>query len=71
MTSLRIGCLFKKKYITYENNKYEIFEFIDYVTGIGFTNTSQNNICNVISGNNAGVYASFLVKMQMKENMYL
>ena len=62
MTSLRIGCLFKKKYITYENNKYEIFEFIDYVAGIGFTNTSQNNICNVISGNNAGVYASFLSK---------
>ena len=62
MTSLRIGCLFKKKYITYENNKYEIFEFIDYVAGIGFTNTSQNNICNVISGNNAGVYASFFSK---------
>ena len=31
MTSLVIGCLFKKKYITYENNKYEIFEFIEYI----------------------------------------
>ena len=31
MTSLGIGCLFKKKYITYENNKYEIFEFIEYI----------------------------------------
>ena len=60
MTSLRIGYLFKKKYITYEKKKYEIFEFVDYVTGIGFTNTHHNNMCNVMSGNNAGVYASFI-----------
>ena len=60
MSSLRVGYLFKKKYINYQDKKYEIFEFIDYVSGIGFTNTHNNDICNVLSGNNAGVYASFI-----------
>ena len=60
MSSLRIGYLFKKKYIDYQEKKYEIFEFVDYVSGIGFTNTNNNDICNVLSGNNAGVYASFI-----------
>ena len=60
MSSLRIGYLFKKKYIDYQDKKYEIFEFVDYVSGIGFTNTNNNDICNVLSGNNAGVYASFI-----------
>ena len=60
MSSLRVGYLFKKKYIDYQEKKYEIFEFVDYVSGIGFTNTNNNDICNVLSGNNAGVYASFI-----------
>lgn len=60
MASLRVGYLFKKKYIDYQDKKYEIFEFADYVSGIGFTNTNNNDICNVLSGNNAGVYASFI-----------
>lgn len=62
MPSLKVGYLFKKKYLNYQNKKYEIFEFIDYVSGIGFTNTHNNDICNVISGNSAGVYASFINK---------
>lgn len=62
MTKLVIGYLFKKKYITYENKKYEIFEFIDYVTGIGFTNTEHNERCHVLSGNYSGKYASFINK---------
>ena len=60
MSSLRVGYLFKKKYVNYQGKKYEIFEFVDYVSGIGFTNTNNNDICNVLSGNNAGVYASFI-----------
>ena len=60
MSSLRVGYLFKKKYIDYQDKKYEIFKFVDYVSGIGFTNTNNNDICNVLSGNNAGVYASFI-----------
>lgn len=60
MSSLRVGYLFKKKHINYQGKKYEVFEFIDYVSGIGFTNTHNNDICNVLSGNNAGVYASFI-----------
>ena len=60
MSSLRVEYLFKKKYIDYQDKKYEIFEFVDYVSGIGFTNTNNNDICNVLSGNNAGVYASFI-----------
>ena len=60
MPSLRVGYLFKKKYINYQSKKYEVFEFIDYVSGIGFNNTHNNDICNVLSGDNAGVYASFI-----------
>lgn len=60
MASLRMGYLFKKKYITYQNKKYEIFEFMDYVSGISFTNANNNNICNVLSGSNAGIYASIM-----------
>lgn len=62
MANLSIGYLFKKKYVTYENKKYEIFEFIDYVAGIGFTNTENNDRINVLSGNYNGTYASFINK---------
>lgn len=62
MVNLKIGYLFKKRYITYEKKKYEIFELIDYVTGIGFNNVEHNNICNVVSGNYSGTYASFINK---------
>ncbi len=62
MANLRIGYLFKKKYVKYEKKKYEIFEFIDYVVGIGFTNTEKNDRCNVLSGKYNGTYASFINK---------
>ena len=60
MASLELGYLFKKKYVTYENKKYEIFEFIDYIVGLTFINTENNERCNVISGNYSGTYASFI-----------
>ena len=60
MANLSIGYLFKKKYITYQNKKYEVFKFIDYVAGITFTNLQNINICNVMTGNNVGMYASFI-----------
>lgn len=62
MANLRIGYLFKKEYVTYEKKKYEIFEFVDYVAGIGFTNTENNDRFNVLSGNYNGTYASFITK---------
>lgn len=67
MVNLKIGYLFKKKYVTYEKKKYEIFEFIDYVTGIGFNNVEHNDICNVVSGNYSGTYASFINKNANEE----
>lgn len=60
MPNLKVGYLFKKKYITYQKKKYEVFEFVDYATGISFTNKQHNDICNILSGNNAGVYASII-----------
>lgn len=68
MANLRIGYLFKKKYVTYEKKKYEIFEFVDYVAGIGFTNTENNDIFNVLSGNYNGTYASFINKNANEED---
>lgn len=67
MANLRIGYLFKKKYVTYEKKKYEIFEFVDYVAGIGFTNTENNDRFNVLSGNYNGKYASVINKNANEE----
>ncbi len=58
MANLRIGYLFKKRHIKYENKKYEIFEFLDYAIGIGFTNTNNNDRCNILNGSYRGLYAS-------------
>lgn len=68
MTNLSVGYLFKKKYVTYQSKKWEIFEFVDYVTAISFTNTSNNEICNILSGNNAGSYASAINKNANEED---
>lgn len=60
MANLNVGYLFKKKYITYESKKYEIFEFIDYVVGVSFINKDHINKLNVISGNYDGTYADII-----------
>lgn len=60
MANLNIGYLFRKKYVTYQSKKWEIFEFIDYVTAISFTNTNNNEVCNILSGSNAGSYANVI-----------
>ena len=60
MTTLSIGYLFEKKYITYESKKWEIFEYIDYVTGITYVSKDGNEICHVMTGNKAGIYATRL-----------
>lgn len=57
MSNLSIGYLFKKKHVTYQSKKWEIFEFVDYIAAISFTNADNNEICNILSGNNAGSYA--------------
>ena len=46
----------------------EIFEFVDYVTAISFKNTSHNERCNILSGNNAGSYASAINKNANEED---
>ena len=68
MSNLSVGYLFKKKYVTYQSKKWEIFEFVDYVTAISFTNTSNNERCNILSGNNAGNYASVINKNANEED---
>ena len=68
MANLSIGYLFKKKHVTYQSKKWEIFEFVDYVTAISFTNTSNNERCNILSGNNASSYASAINKNENEED---
>lgn len=60
MANIKIGFLFKKRYVEYQGKNYEVFEFLDYVSGIGFTNTAGNEICNIINGDYAGTYANVL-----------
>ena len=62
MPYLEVGYLFQKKYVTYQERKYEVFEFIDYAAGIHFTNRNYNDMCNIISGNYDGIYASIINK---------
>lgn len=62
MVKLELGYLFKKEYITYKNQKIEIFIFIDYVCGFRFNNKEGNILCNIISGNYVGIYASSIGK---------
>lgn len=67
MAHLGLGYLFKKKYVDYESKKWEIFEFIDYVSVINFTNSNYNELCNVISGIYSGLYASKINKNYNEE----
>lgn len=60
MAELCIGYLFKKKNITYEKKKYEIFEFVDYILGISFTNTNNNELVDISTGNYKEKYASVI-----------
>lgn len=62
MTKLTTGYLFKKRIVSYQNKKYEVFEFLDYTIGIRFTNTQHNEVCNITSGDYIGTYASNLDK---------
>lgn len=57
MASLNVGYLLKKKYVNYQLKRWEIFEFVDYVATISFTNTDYIKRYNILTGNNAGDYA--------------
>lgn len=69
MPNLSIGYLLKKKHVTYQSKKWEIFEFIDYVTAIRFRNTNNNERCNILSGIYAGSYASAINRKANEEEL--
>lgn len=60
MPNFSVGYLFKKKYVNFESKKWEVFEFVDYITGITFTNKSHERICDIVSGTYTGKYAEIL-----------
>lgn len=62
MAKITPGYLFEKKYIKYNGQKQEIFEFVDYIIGITFTNTHNNEMCNIVTGAKAGIYANKIDK---------
>lgn len=67
MASFKIGYLFKKKYTSYKNEEYEIFELIDVVIGITFTNTNNVDRCNILTGKYAGIYANLIDKKRNED----
>lgn len=69
MSNLSVGYLFKKKHVTYQSKKWEIFEFVDYAAAISFRNTDNNERCNILSGNNAGNYASRINRNANEEDL--
>ena len=60
MTTQSLGLLFKKKNIKDGEKTYEIFMFRDFVAGFSFTNTNNNKVFHVFTGNYAGTTASQL-----------
>lgn len=60
MEDLRAGYLFKKRKGFFKKEKYEIFEVVDYVCGIFFTNLRGVEKVNVINGKYKGIYADDL-----------
>lgn len=71
MIQFEVGYLFKKKYVIYEEKEYEIFEFLDYVAGIHFTNTEGKERCNILTGNYSGIYADILNNKNKNEGEYV
>lgn len=67
MANLNVGYLFEKKYVTYQSKRWEIFEFLDYVTVISFTNSNKNELCCILTGNNEGSYANVINKNANEE----
>lgn len=64
MVKITTGYLFKKRIVSYQNQKHEVFEFIDYTIGIRFTNTQHNEVCNIAAGDYIGTYASNLDELK-------
>lgn len=70
MANLCVGYLFKKRYVTYQDTKYEVFEYLDYACGINFTNTENNNICKIVSGNYYDIF-SYVLNSSRNEGDYV
>lgn len=66
MIKFCFGYLFKKKSVIYCSKEYEIFELIDYVTAICFTNKKGEKLCNILSGNNTGIYSGIFERNSIK-----
>lgn len=72
MSNFKMGYLFKRRYITDQDKKYEIFELVDYVVGISFTNTNNVNMCNIVSGSKTGILATSISETtSTKEYVFL
>ena len=52
--NIKLGHLFKKKYIMYQSKKWKIFELVDYTAAICYINTENIKRCNIIGGNYTG-----------------
>ena len=64
MANLNTGYLFEKKYITFNSEEWEIFEFIDYVAAICYENKYNDMRYNIVSGDKTGFYANPINKNQ-------
>lgn len=58
MAKNQLGLLFEKKMINYGKDSYEIYIFKETVMGIDFTNTHNNHLFNIATGEYADKYAS-------------
>lgn len=58
MAKNQLGLLFEKKMINQGDDSYEIYILKEAVMGIDFTNTHENHLFNITTGEYAGKYAS-------------
>ncbi len=71
MANLNTGYLFEKKYITFNSEEWEIFEFIDYVAAICYENKYNDMRYNIVSGDKTGFYANPINKNQKEELVFI
>lgn len=66
---INVGVLFQLKCVKFKLKKYEIFEFVDFVAAICFTNTNNQKVCTILNGPR-NVEVAFMFGEELIEDKY-
>ena len=66
MQSIKVGYLFKKIKLNYNNKEIEVIEYLDYVAAIKYCNRDNNILYNIINGKYKDTYATNVSKNDLE-----